>query len=35
VHEEPIVSTPSSAFKALEDDRIDVLILDRYMINKR
>jgi carbamoyltransferase len=35
VHEEPIVSTPKSAFKALEDDRIDVLVLDRYSILKK
>lgn len=34
VHEEPIVSTPESAFKALKDDRIDALVLDRYLITK-
>ncbi|MES2691191.1 MAG: carbamoyltransferase C-terminal domain-containing protein [Bacteroidota bacterium] len=32
VHEEPIVSTPQSAFKALEDKRIDALVLDDYFI---
>jgi carbamoyltransferase len=32
VHEEPIVSTPQSAFKALEDKRVDVLVLDKYLI---
>ncbi|MFN7312674.1 MAG: carbamoyltransferase C-terminal domain-containing protein [Bacteroidota bacterium] len=31
-HEEPIVSTPQSAYKALKEDRIDVLVLDRYLI---
>ncbi len=35
VHEEPIVSTPSSAFKALEDNRIDALVLDSYLIKKK
>lgn len=34
VHEEPIVSTPESAFNALRDDRIDVLILDDYLLRK-
>jgi len=34
VHEEPIVSTPQSAFKALEDGRIDALVLDNYLILK-
>lgn len=32
VHEEPIVSTPESAFKALVDQRIDALVLDSYLI---
>jgi len=32
VHEEPIVSTPESAFKALTDKRIDALVLDNYLI---
>lgn len=32
-HEEPIVSTPEVAFKALKEDRIDVLILDEYRIS--
>lgn len=32
VHEEPIVSTPDSAFKALQDKRIDVLVLERWLI---
>lgn len=31
-HEEPIVSTPESAYKALKEDRIDVLVLDKYLI---
>lgn len=31
-HEEPIVSTPESAYKALKEDRIDVLVLDLYKI---
>lgn len=35
VHEEPIVSTPQSAFNALRDDRIDALVLERYLIRKR
>lgn len=35
VHEEPIVSTPATAFKALADDRIDVLILDEYLLRKK
>lgn len=35
VHEEPIVSTPASAFKALEDSRIDVLVLDNYLIERK
>ena len=34
VHEEPIVSTPQSAFKALEDGRIDALVLDNFLILK-
>jgi len=32
VHEEPIVSTPQTAFKALNDRRIDALILEEYML---
>ncbi len=32
VHEEPIVSTPQTAFKALNDRRIDVLILEEFML---
>jgi len=35
VHEEPIVATPASAFKALEDSRIDVLVLDNYLIERK
>lgn len=31
-HEEPIVSTPEAAYKALKEDRIDVLVLDNYKI---
>jgi carbamoyltransferase len=31
-HEEPIVSTPEAAYKALKEDRIDVLVLDDYKI---
>lgn len=31
-HEEPIVSTPQSAYKALKEDRIDALVLDSYLI---
>lgn len=31
-HEEPIVSTPQSAYKALKEDRIDALVLDKYLI---
>ena len=34
-HEEPIVSSPMSAFSALVDDRIDILVLDKYMIVKK
>jgi len=34
VHEEPIVSTPASAFKALEEDRIDILVMETYIIRK-
>jgi carbamoyltransferase len=34
VHEEPIVSSPESAFKALVDDRIDVLVLENHLIRK-
>ena len=32
VHEEPIVSTPQSAYKALKEKRIDVLVLEDYLI---
>lgn len=35
VHEEPIVSSPESAFKALADNRIDYLVLENYLISKR
>lgn len=35
VHEEPIVSTPQSAFRALQDRRIDVLVLERWLIRHR
>lgn len=35
VHEEPIVSTPASAFKALEDNRIDALVLNHFLVLKR
>lgn len=35
VHEEPIVSTPASAFKALQDNRIDVLVLDKFLVEKK
>jgi carbamoyltransferase len=31
-HEEPIVSTPHTAYKALKEDRIDVLILNEYKV---
>lgn len=31
-HEEPIVSTPEVAFKALLEDRIDMLVLENYLI---
>lgn len=34
-HEEPIVSTPESAYKALKEDRIDVLVLDKYLIKMK
>lgn len=34
-HEEPIVSTPQSAFKALMEDRIDVLVLSDYKITMK
>lgn len=33
-HEEPIISTPEVALKALETDRIDILILGNYSIEK-
>jgi carbamoyltransferase len=32
-HEEPIVSTPAVAYKALKEDRIDVLVLEQYLIS--
>ncbi len=32
VHEEPIVSSPESAFRALVDHRIDALVLDQFLI---
>jgi len=35
VHEEPIVSTPGSAFIALVDDRIDALVLNTVLIRKK
>jgi len=35
VHEEPIVSTPESAFRALEDNRIDALVLNSILIIKK
>lgn len=31
-HEEPIVSTPAVAYKALKEDRIDVLVLNEYLV---
>jgi carbamoyltransferase len=31
-HEEPIVSEPRFAYQALKDDRIDVLVIDDYLI---
>lgn len=34
VHEEPIVSTPASAYKALQEDRIDVLVMEEYLIRR-
>jgi carbamoyltransferase len=34
-HEEPIVSTPESAYKALKEDRIDVLVLDKHKITMK
>jgi len=35
VHEEPIVSTPETAFRALQDDRIDALVLEDYLLVKK
>lgn len=35
VHEEPIVSTPESAFRALEDKRIDALVLEGWLIQHK
>jgi carbamoyltransferase len=32
-HEEPIVSTPQVAFKALQQNRIDFLVLEEYLIS--
>ncbi|MEQ8517562.1 MAG: carbamoyltransferase C-terminal domain-containing protein [Cytophagales bacterium] len=34
-HEEPIVSNPATAFNALKTDRIDILVLDNYLIESR
>lgn len=34
VHEEPIVSTPESAFRALEDNRIEVLVLEQILVQR-
>ncbi len=34
-HEEPIVSSPASAFKALLENRIDVLVLDHFLISPK
>lgn len=34
-HEEPIVSTPEAAYKALKEDRIDCLIIEDYLIRIR
>lgn len=34
-HEEPIVSTPQSAYKALKENRIDVLVLDRFKVTMK
>jgi carbamoyltransferase len=31
-HEEPIVSGPEVAYKALKEDRIDSLVIDNYLI---
>ncbi|MFZ6009076.1 MAG: carbamoyltransferase C-terminal domain-containing protein [Bacteroidota bacterium] len=31
-HEEPIVSTPEVAYKALKENRIDVLVIEQYLI---
>ncbi len=31
-HEEPIVSTPESAYKALKEGRVDVLVLEGYCV---
>ena len=33
-HEEPIVSTPQTALNALATNRIDILVMDDYMIRK-
>jgi carbamoyltransferase len=35
VHEEPIVSTPQSAYKALVDNRIDILIIENYKVTMK
>jgi carbamoyltransferase len=34
-HEEPIVSTPEAAYKALKEDRIDCLVLEDYLIARK
>ena len=34
-HEEPIVSTPEVALKALYENRIDILVLDKYLIRPK
>lgn len=33
-HEEPIVSTPEAAYKALKEDRIDCLVIEEYLIRR-
>ncbi|MBL7772834.1 MAG: hypothetical protein JNM95_08235 [Chitinophagaceae bacterium] len=34
-HEEPIVSTPEAAYKALKEDRIDCLVIEDYLIRMK
>jgi carbamoyltransferase len=34
-HEEPIVSSPRAAYKALQEDRIDCLVLEEYLIYRK